>query len=300
MWILYDFIILIFLIGTGVFLLEVVSKRKTLKNKTIVVLFAGAFLCCWMLVFYGSFIEPKKLVVNEQDVSISENPIHNIRAAVISDIHVGPYKKARWVDKVVAKTNSLEPDVIFILGDFIFSSSNDVEMLGPLKNLSAKYGVFAVTGNHDYIGKESEKVINALKKLNISVLENTNLRLIENDNLVLAGVSDIWFAGNIYSTLTGVSSEDNVILLTHNPDVVLSSISERADLVLAAHTHGGQIRLPYIGPVAPLPTKLGRKYDKGLFLYNDLKLFITSGVSETGTRARLFNPPEIALLNINY
>ena len=70
------------------------------------------------------------------------------------------------------------------------------------------------------------------------------------------------------------------------------------DLVLSGHTHGGEIRLPFIGPVGPMPTVLPREYDKGYKEYKGIPVFITSGVGSTGTRVRLFNPPEIVVLTI--
>ena len=91
-----------------------------------------------------------------------------------------------------------------------------------------------------------------------------------------------------------------IILIAHNPDAILYSNADRADLVIAGHTHGGQIRLPWIGSIARIPTILGNDYDKGLFEYGDQQLFITSGVSETGPRARLFNPPVISVLTISF
>ena len=288
------------MISAGVFLLEVLSKWKKLKHKKIFGLSAILFFVAWVLVFYGSFIEPKILVVEEYDVSVSESAEKEIRAAVLSDIHVGPYKKSKWVKKVVERVNETEPDVVLILGDFIFSSSNQTEMLGPLKNISAKYGTFAVTGNHDYIGFESDKIIKVLERLNVIVLENENVRLLEDEKLVLAGVSDIWFKGDPFEAVSGLLNDDVVLMLSHNPDVVLTKAVDRVDLVLGAHTHGGQVRLPAIGSLAPLPTRLGKKFDKGLFSYKGLPLFITSGVGETGSRARLFNPPEISILNIKY
>ena len=87
--------------------------------------------------------------------------------------------------------------------------------------------------------------------------------------------------------------------MSHNPDAVLSEITvEKADLVLSGHTHGGQIRLPWLGSISGMPNILGREYDLGLFDYQGTNLLISAGLGETGPRARLFNPPEIILLNL--
>jgi predicted MPP superfamily phosphohydrolase len=88
------------------------------------------------------------------------------------------------------------------------------------------------------------------------------------------------------------------IVLSHTPDIILKNIAS-ADLILSGHTHGGQIRLPGIGAIPEIPTFLGRQYDEGLFNLGDQQLFITRGVGESGTRARLFCPPEISILTID-
>jgi predicted MPP superfamily phosphohydrolase len=72
------------------------------------------------------------------------------------------------------------------------------------------------------------------------------------------------------------------------------------DLILTGHTHGGQIRLPLIGSLAPIPTNLGRAYDMGLFNISGGQMFISRGIGESGTRARLFCRPEISILNVNF
>ena len=84
----------------------------------------------------------------------------------------------------------------------------------------------------------------------------------------------------------------------HNPDAVSDFTDEKVDLVLAAHTHGGQIRLPFLGPIGKIPTKLGQLYDKGFFDINGYKTFITSGLGTSGPRARLFNHPEVVILEV--
>jgi predicted MPP superfamily phosphohydrolase len=287
----FDFIIFFYLITVGIFLLH---ERR---HRVIFVL----FILSWITIFYGSFIEPRLLIVKQTSVELVDSPTQTIRAVVFSDIHVGPFKKADWVSHVVKRVQELQPDIVFILGDFVVKSAADVQYLSPLSKLKAPYGVYAVTGNHEYHANASDEVVTALESYGIEVIENETLNLeIGDKTLRFAGVSDIWFEGDIGKTMQSVVDEDTTIMLAHNPDVVLYDATRLADLVLAAHTHGGQIRLPWIGPVPSLPTKLGRAFDKGWFEYNDKPLFITSGVGETGTRARLFNLPEIVEMEIGF
>jgi uncharacterized protein len=300
MWWIFDFLTLFFLIVVAIFLIEFRSLATKHKHKRCMTAIAVVLGLSWLVIFYGSFIEPKILVVGEEVVELVEDQTESIKVAVLSDIHVGPYKGARWVRYVVERVMTLEPDMIVIPGDFIFKEVDEIEILAPLTDLAAPYGVWAVTGNHDYEDDAAPILVNVLKGLGVQVLENERETIVVGQReLVLAGVSDLWYDGDIDRTLIGVDPEDVVILLSHNPDAVLYDRTSAVDLVIAGHTHGGQIRLPWIGSVPQIPTILGNDYDQGLFDYNDIQLFITSGVGETGPRARLFNPPEINLLTLS-
>jgi uncharacterized protein len=301
MWWVFELIIFFYLIVVGAFMIEIGTQWKRFNKKTGVLVIAGILAVGWVAIFYGSFIEPRTLTVDEQHIQIADDPTDEIRVVVMGDIHTGPYRTERWAAEVTEKIMQQNPEMIVLPGDFIFSDPRQAEMLEPLSRLYAPLGVYAVTGNHDYEADGIVQVIDALEGFGIEVLENEVERIQVGDReLVLAGVSDLWYEGDVHSTLADVSDEESVILLSHNPDAVLFSHSDRADLVVSGHTHGGQIRLPWIGSLAPLPTMLGNEYDKGLFDYKDGQLFITAGVGETGPRARLFNPPEINVLTISF
>ncbi|PJA45920.1 hypothetical protein CO174_01320 [Candidatus Uhrbacteria bacterium CG_4_9_14_3_um_filter_50_9] len=300
MWWVFEIIIFFYLISVGAFLIEVGTQWKHFKRKWFVGCLAVILALGWLTIFYGSFIEVKTLVVTEETIVLSEHPTESLTIAVVADFHLGPYKQERWAQTVVDTLMAHEPDLILIPGDFIFHKATDADMLDPLAELSAPYGVYAVTGNHDYEDQASQYVIDTLMGLGITVLENERERImIGEKELVLAGISDLWYEGDTHRAMTGVTREEVSILLSHNPDAVLYSNADLADLVIAGHTHGGQIRLPWIGSLVRVPTELGNAYDKGLFEYNQQQLFITAGVGETGPRARLFNPPEINLLTIS-
>ncbi|MFH1315148.1 MAG: metallophosphoesterase [Candidatus Uhrbacteria bacterium] len=315
----FDFVIFFFLIIIGAYLVELVLQKKIRKQPAAAKALAGrknkkighgayffSFLffyflvLSWIIIFYGSIVEPRIISVNEYEVSLSENAESNLRVAVISDLHLGPYKKAGWVSQVVARTNKLQPDMVWLVGDYIFDRAEQAEMLTAISQLEAPLGVYAITGNHDYYDQNVEYVVARLEEQGVKMLRNTSSVIRVGDNgFVLAGVDDLWYGGNLSQTLQDLDSEDPVVLLAHNPDAVLSEVVlEKADLVVSGHTHGGQIRLPWLGAISDIPDLLGRDYDQGLFDYQGINLLISSGVSETGPRARLFNPPEILLLNL--
>lgn len=297
---LFDIQIFAFLVVVGATLILIYEKRSSFKQSIV---FYSIFFCLlfsWSVIFYGSFIEPKLLFVRYQDISITDEPTTKLKAAVVSDIHIGPYKNIRWVEQVVERVNEEEPEIIFLLGDYVLEAHN-LNHLDVLKDLQAKYGVYAIIGNHDYKDGDVEEIIFLFESLNITVLQNESMVIsLEDNSFVLAGVDDLFFEGDINKTFEGIDGDQEVILLSHNPDAILETDSSKTDLILAGHTHGGQIRLPFIGPIPELPDELGRDYDKGLFQKNDQWLYITGGVGESGPRARLFMPPGFSILNIQF
>ncbi|MBP9718109.1 metallophosphoesterase [Candidatus Gracilibacteria bacterium] len=318
--IIFDIIIIGFLLLDGLVIYRLISRRARHTNKKRKPWYKGALVLAviaWLTVFYGSYIEPQIILVNRQTINLTEKPTHTITIALISDTHVGPFKRDRFMQRAVDKINSLHADAIVLDGDFISFQASETKYLEPLKNLQAKLGVYGTLGNHDY-GVDAEgnfsnndmanSVRDSLVSLGVNVLRNqgvvlenngSSLRLIGTDEIQTGRASIRGALGSVGSSTT---ARYPTILLAHNPDTATYAQKYGIDLVLAGHTHGGQVRLPFIGPVPPLPQHLPRKYDRGLFSsdFGKTQLFITSGIGESGARARLFVPPEIALLTINY
>lgn len=308
---IYDSIIYGFLFLDGVFFVLAIFwiRRQGFEWKRF--LLATSLTISWLIIFYGSFIEPQMLVVREQTIILDDKSTETLRAVLVSDFHLGPYKKTAFVEKVVTKILELTPDVVFIAGDFVYDNTEQIQYLDPLKNLKAPLGVFAVLGNHDYgqggPGMILEKGDNRVKAVR-EKLETLGVRVLVNNfydikkgekNLILFGVDDVW-SGRA-EILKVSDAFDAKIVLSHNPDIIHKAVRHGVNLVLAGHTHGGQIRLPGIGSVPDIPDELGRAYDRGLFQFEKgTQLFITSGLGETGPRARLLTPPEIVLLNIKF
>lgn len=287
------------------------NRKKNMFKKIIVGLFGFLGFLGFLLTTYGSFVEPKMITVNEFALDF---PIRTpLKIAVISDVHIGPYKGTTFLERVVKRTNDLLPDMVFIVGDFIFDPDADLSDFTPLKNLHPSIGTYAVLGNHDQgqyqsiFGKRivrpdlGDTVSAALSQLGIRVLRNEHIAIpIIDDLITLAGIDDLWTAhADLDTALTGIDPQSPVILLVHNPSIIDEPMSRRAHLVVAGHTHGGQLRIPGLGPLPPIPTTLGPDMIHGTFSVDrDTALAITRGVGETNARARLFAPPEIMLLQL--
>ncbi len=290
------------------------EKRRSIIQKIGVAFVGIVFGFLFLLVAYGSIIEPRIISITRERIPF---PIHQtLTIAVLSDFHVGPYKKASFLRRVVTKVNKLQPDIVLLVGDFVLTHEVTPEALvalGPLKKLQAPLGIFAVLGNHDHgIYRlfqnqshgidHSDLVRDELQGFGITVLSNASKTLdIGNARMAIAGMEDaLSGSADIEQTFASIPSEIPVILLSHNPDIILDPLARTSDLIVSGHTHGGQIRLPRIGPVSALPTRIGRKYDQGIFqLENGGTLAITRGIGESGPRARLFAPPEILLLELS-
>jgi uncharacterized protein len=274
---------------------------------------------------YAYFIEPSQLVVTEATIKIDRwNPAFDgLRIALIGDIHGGSNNVTKEkLQRVVALTNAQNPDLIVMLGDYVSEDESSeaairerrlnmpvAEIADGLSGLKATYGVFVVLGNHDgFYG--DDRVAAEFLRVGYRVLQH-DIAVIENDGarLRIFGMIDHlslppnWVAiSNEAKALLEASGSGDVIVLQHSPDIlpVISgelSISPELRLMLAAHTHGGQVRFPLIG--APIvPSSYGQKYVRGHIRENDIDMFVTSGVGTSVLPVRFGVPPEIAVLTI--
>lgn len=282
------------------------------KNRLVLKLAAFLLVLVWLAVVYGSFIESKIIIVNRQTIDLPRIE-KQFKLALVADLHYGPFKNQKFAAKTVEKIISLNPQIVVIAGDIIFDKKTNLTDLEPWSRLSGRIPTFAVLGNHEFNAHKknwptpdlelAQRTREALESYGVVLLENQAERLnLADQSVYLIGLGELWVGqANWEKVLDGLEENITKIAFAHNPDAILEiqKSGQLPDLFLAGHTHGGQIRLPIFGPLGIIPTKLGQKFDKGLFNLNGLKMFITSGLGETNARARLFNPPEIVLLEIN-
>lgn len=258
----------------------------------------GIFWIGVLVLVYGSFIEPQLLTVKHFAVGKGSK---KLKIVYLSDIHVGPYKRRGWLTRLVRRVNALQPDLILLGGDYLYGDAREASELGPLEGLKARYGTFAILGNHDtYYGLGEAE--GALEKAGLHVLRNASVRIEhEGKNLSIVGVDDDWYAETEFEdAMKQVPEGEPTIMMIHNVDLAPHAAKYKPAVMLAGHVHGGQIRLPLIGPVPPLPQKLGRKYDRGRFDFDGVPLILGQGLGESGPRARLFCPPQIVVVELKY
>lgn len=237
------------------------------------------------------------------DVPIAELPaeLDGLTIVQISDIHVGPTIKGRYVDAIVDAVNHLNPDLIAVTGDVVDGSV--AQLAGhtqPLSRLSARYGAYLVTGNHEYYSG-AEQWIAEFERLGLRVLQNEHVVLEHNGaRFILAGVTD-YSAGHFNEAHRSdpVAALDDApldvrikLLLAHQPRTALAAAEAGYTLQLSGHTHGGQF-FPWNFFV-----RLQQPFTAGLAKLDALWIYTSRGTGYWGPPKRLGAPSEITRLRL--
>ncbi len=266
----------------------------------------GLFLSAISILAYARFIEPRIFNVAHAEIDLSNGAAEttDIRIALFADTHYGIFGNAMPMSRIVEQIQDEHVDAVFIAGDLIYHSKPDQidSALAPLAQLDVP--VFAVMGNHDvgFPGPDlTDPIFAALQGLNVTIVENRAIdTTIGDERVIVAGASDLWQRRYDFGFSADLPQDVPVILLAHNPDtasVVPDSFSY--DLMLAGHTHGGQIRLPGLYKNA-IPTNL--PFDKGLHRYpsdsGERLVYVTPGTGMVGLPMRFLMPPRIDMITL--
>ena len=256
----------------------------------------------------GILLAPNLPRVVRQEFHLQRWPerLNGFTVAVLSDFHYDPIFSVHPLRAAIAMVNNLHPDLIALTGDFVTVPPTGDEAKGALaaepcasllRQMSAPHGLWAVMGNHDD-ATDPEHVTRALQAQNIQVLANQS-QPIEQDGarLWLGGVNDVMNgAADLSKTMHGVPASEAVILLAHEPDFADEAAKSPIDLQISGHSHGGQIRIPFLPPLY-LPA-LAKKYVWGTYQVGPLMLHTSAGLGTIGVPMRLNCPPEITLLTL--
>lgn len=271
------------------------GKFLLLTTFTLATILVGSYL-------YARYIEPNLLIVNREKLESSylQAPL---KIVFFGDTHLGEFNDNDQLDRIVAKINAENPDLVIFTGDLIGSSGDftaDPEAIAQsLGQIQATYAKVAVIGNHEYALLDQYNYEDLMEAGGFTVLVDDWLDITEL-NVRLLGLDDV-YRGNPDTTLTDEALDGSYnILITHEPDIVDKMASDQVQLVLAGHTHGGQISLPYLTEKI-LPAN-GKKYVKGLFSIGSegqTKLFVTKGTGMTKLPFRFMNVPEIVAIEVS-
>jgi len=261
------------------------------KNKIILLL----FLSLLTLQAEAQSKWPKITIdtIKNKDVPMVFN---EYKIVFITDIHHGPYLSKRKVRKAVTQANGLKPDLIILGGDYVhFSKRYIVSCFNILKSLEAKSGVFGVLGNHDH-WKDATLSRNKMREAGIINIDNQSFWIQKDTSKIkIGGVDDLWEGKQlIEKTIYDVTANDFVILVSHNPDYIEKLPTEKIDLVLSGHTHGGQVSL--FGWVPYVPSKYDERYLSGYYEKDQTKMIVSNGIGKILLPIRLGVKAEINLI----
>lgn len=279
------------------------AGRRSRKGRWIVI---GTLAVALALLVWAFAIEPASLRVQRTELALPGWPAGSrpLTVALLADLHTGsPGQGLDALAQVVERTNALQPELVLIAGDFVIHGVVGGRFVPPeesaavLARLTAPLGVFAVLGNHDH-WLDGRRVQRALESAGIPVLEDQARRIERAGGAFwLVGLKDFWEHGrDLEGVLAQLTDGAPALAFTHNPDV-FATLPERFALVMAGHTHGGQVALPLFGrPV--IPSRFGQRYAYGHIVEQGWHLFVTSGVGTSILPVRFGVPPEIAVLTL--
>ncbi|MFC4002986.1 metallophosphoesterase [Prauserella oleivorans] len=220
------------------------------------------------------------------------------RIALISDIHLGPIIGRSFTQRIVDMVNAERPDLVAIAGDLVDGRVADLaEAAAPLAGLRSTHGTFFVTGNHEYYSGYQEWV-DHLPTLGIRPLRNEHVDITHNGGTFhLGGINDhtayqFQDAGDVAAAVRGRDEDRAVVLLAHQPRDVDVAARHGVDLVLAGHTHGGQLS-PF-----ELIVSLQQGAVAGSYTIGDTRMYVTRGAGFWGPPVRVGAPPDITIVEL--
>ena len=290
-------------------------------------LFGGSVAALFALTGYAVAYEPlaRLLVTRYRLTPPGWTPGLKLRIIALADIHAcEPWMSSERLASICARANSLEGDMIVLLGDYMSSmkltssTTSPAEWSKVLARLKAPLGVHAVMGNHDWWEDEAAQKVGggdtashrALRDIGVTVYANHALRLEKDGHpFWLAGLEDqlalmpgknwnrqhLRGLDDLPGTLAQVSDEAPVILLAHEPDI-FPSVPKRVSLTLSGHTHGGQVRLFDYAPV--VPSHYGNRYAYGHVVEYGRNLVVSGGLGCSIAPIRFGSPPEIVVVEL--
>jgi predicted MPP superfamily phosphohydrolase len=242
--------------------------------------------------------EPYMLTIEHKRIKLDRLPpvFNGFRIVQLSDVHHGPFSSREQIERAIETANRLQPDIIALTGDYISKERHYAapcaEMLGKLK---ARFGVYAVLGNHDH-WVDAPLLTDLFRAEGITVLINEGMRFEQNgETFWIAGVDDSMVGlEDISLALAGAREDEMKLLLAHNPIVLRRAVRASVDLVLSGHTHGGQVAIRGERSSA----RPRKRALQGLWRQGNTQIYVNRGLGTVVLPIRYGCPPEISLLEL--
>ncbi|KGX91576.1 metallophosphoesterase [Pontibacillus halophilus JSM 076056 = DSM 19796] len=258
---------------------------------------------------YAKYIEPRLFTVRSETITSPRiaQPLDGFRILQFSDLHIGFHLDEERLEAIVSRINNYNVDMIVFTGDLFDDPSNlfhhTYERVASLLNsMKAPYGKFWIYGNHDHGGYGTEEVKSLMDRAGFTLLQNSSTLIkINEEELLLVGLDDALLGEpNLDLALQNQDQRPFTLLLCHEPDLADSVQHYPVDVMLAGHSHGGQIRLPFVGPLVTPP--LAYTYTEGLYSIGTtgFQLYVSRGLGMTRLPYRFLCRPELTIHTLNY
>jgi hypothetical protein len=283
-----------------------IERRHFLQTATYV---AGALP--FVAVGYGFLRSRRGYVVEEVDIRIPSLPagLEGLRLVQLSDVHAGAFMPVEEIRRIVERARELQPDLVFLTGDFITSRGDPLEgAVAELAHLEGRYGSFGCLGNHEIYAGTTDTTAALFGARGVRILRGENAELeLNGARLNLIGVDyqrqprsmepEQWAPHFLRGAESLVRPGGVNILLTHNPNPFLRAAELGVQLTLAGHTHGGQVQVEILDSRWS-PARFITPFISGLYERRGAQLYVTRGLGTIATPVRLNAPPEITLLRL--
>jgi len=241
--------------------------------------------------------------VNQVNVESSElSAGEELEVLQITDLHNKVFGDEN--EKLVRTAEDLNPDLIVITGDLVDHSTEQLQQVFNLaeKLKAIQKDVYYVSGNHEWENERTEELFQGLRERDITMLDNTHVTFQREKTMInIAGIADSSTDHeNMKQAFEGIDNSTYTILLSHSPNVVTKYDDIQADLILSGHTHGGQVRFPFIGAVVAPDQGLFPELTKGVYQVDSgSTLYIDSGLGTSIAPVRFWNQSQMSLLIIS-
>lgn len=272
------------------------TRRQFLKSGAAVifgsVVAGGAYASLW---------EPHQLDITRLTLTIPSlpNAFNDLKLVQFSDLHLGFQAGEKDVMRVVQAIQGEKPDLICFTGDMVDRDAEEMRAaIEPFTELTAPLGMYSILGNHDY--KDVKKLVRLEEEAGFQVLRNTAVKLRRGGAVIsVVGLEDgLRGLPDPAAAIQGLPQGMFKLLLMHEPDYADKASAHSFQLQLSGHSHGGQVRLPWVGEVLTPPG--ARRYVQGLYHIGShrMPLYVNRGIGTTQLPIRFLCKPELTVLTL--